>query len=247
MALITFTMSGDPSPSETVEIASAMERGGADMIELGLCFSDPIADGPVIQAASDRAMRTGISQEDYFAVAGEIHNLVSVPLISLTYYNMVLRYGVSRFMRSCVRSGISGLVVPDLPVDEAGEVIEASRRHGVDTVFLAAPTSSDDRIGRIARSSSGFVYLVSVLGVTGTRRKIPEVGELIHKIKRHDVPVAVGFGISSQAHVSGLKRMGADGAIVGSAIVRLVAGNQNKTSSVPGKIEKLVRHLKRAT
>ncbi|MEM2878326.1 MAG: tryptophan synthase subunit alpha [Candidatus Hadarchaeales archaeon] len=181
MALITFTMSGDPSPSETVEIASAMERGGADMIELGLCFSDPIADGPVIQAASDRAMRTGISQEDYFAVAGEIHNLVSVPLISLTYYNMVLRYGVSRFMRSCVRSGISGLVVPDLPVDEAGEVIEASRRHGVDTVFLAAPTSSDDRIGRIARSSSGFVYLVSVLGVTGTRRKIPEVGELIHK------------------------------------------------------------------
>jgi len=249
-ALIPFIMSGDPSPSATVRIAEVLEKSGVDMIELGLCFSDPIADGPTIQAASQRALASGVTPDVYFEIAKSIRESVQLPLIALTYYNPVFHMGVPRFLQKCAESGISGIIVPDLPVDEAREFISVARGCDVDTIFLATLTSPASRLKKIVKESTGFVYLVSVLGVTGARRKFSHgVRGLIEKVKKigTDVPVAVGFGVSSPSHVSQAGRMGADGVIVGSAIVDLIAKNFGDERDMLAKLERYVRSLVRAT
>lgn len=250
-ALIAFVTAGDPTIEDTVEVAKALEKGGADMIELGLSFSDPIADGPTIQAASERALKAGINPDIYFETTKTIRKSVRVPLICLTYFNLVLKRGIDRFMEDCNKNGIDGVIIPDLPVEEAREVIEKAGDNGVDTIFLAAPTTTDERMKKILDSTRGFVYLVSLLGVTGAREELSQtVKEVINrarKVAKREVPLAVGFGISSPKHVREVIASGASGAIVGSAIVNIIAKNIEDKGKMLREICDFVTQLKQAT
>jgi len=250
-ALIAFVTAGDPTIEDTVEIAKALEGGGADIIELGLSFSDPIADGPTIQAASERALKAGMNPDVYFKLAKKIRKSVGTPLVCLTYFNPVLKRGVDRFMKDCNKSGIDGIIIPDLPVEEAKEVIEKADDNGVDTIFLAAPTTTDKRMEKILDSTRGFVYLVSLLGVTGARRELSQTVKGVitraRKVAKKEVPLAVGFGISAPDHVREVIASGADGAIVGSAFVDLIAKNQKNRQKMLQELDQFGKTLKAAT
>lgn len=250
-ALIAFVTAGDPTIEDTVDIAKTLEKGGADVIELGLSFSDPIADGPTIQAASQRALKAGMNTDVYFEITKKIRKNVKVPLVCLTYFNPVVKRGIGRFMKDCNESGIDGVIIPDVPVEEAKEITEKANDNGVDTIFLIAPTTTDERMKKILDSTHGFVYLVSLLGVTGARRELSEtVKETLkraRKIAKRKIPLAVGFGISTPKHVREVIALGADGAIVGSAIVNLIAKNSGDREKMLREIYKFVARLKQAT
>ncbi|MDI6903315.1 MAG: tryptophan synthase subunit alpha [Methanocellales archaeon] len=250
-ALIVYVTAGDPSLFLTKNIVKALEEAGADMIELGLPFSDPIADGPTIQAASERALKAGMNPDVYFKMTKEIREYTDVPLICLTYYNLVLQRGIGRFMRDCVESGINGIIIPDLPIEEAGQTLSEANKNGVDVILLIAPTSTEERMKIISSAAHGFVYLVSLLGVTGAREELSViVKDLIGKVRRvakRKVPIAVGFGLSSPNHVREVIRSGADGAIVGSAIVNIIAKNKGEEEKMLREIRGFVAQLKEAT
>jgi tryptophan synthase alpha chain len=250
-ALIAFVTAGDPTMSATPKIAKALEDAGADMIELGLPFSDPIADGPTIQAAAERALKSGMDTDVYFAIIKKIREMVKVPLICLTYFNLVLKRGVGRFMKDCKESGVDGVIIPDLPVEEAKEVIEKAGDNVVDMIFLAAPTTTEKRMKKILDATRGFVYLVSLLGVTGAREELSQTVEdmikLVKKSAKKNVPTAVGFGISTPEHVREVIATGADGAIVGSAIVDVIAKNIGNEGKMLRDISNFVASLKEAT
>lgn len=250
-ALIVYVMAGDPSLSLTKKIVKALEKGGADMIELGLPFSDPIADGPTIQASSERALKAGMNPDLYFKMIRDIREHIDVPLICLTYYNLVLHRGIGRFMRSCVKSGINGIIIPDLPVEEAKQTISEANKNCVDFIPLIAPTSTEDRMKLISSAAHGFIYLVSLLGVTGAREELSlTVKDMIGKVQvatNIEVPIAVGFGLSSPQHVREAIRSGADGAIVGSAIVNIIAKNKDEEGKMLHEIREFVARLKEAT
>lgn len=250
-ALIAFVTAGDPTISATPKIAKALEDAGTDMIELGLPFSDPIADGPTIQAAAERALKSGMNTDVYFTVTKKVRKTVNVPLICLTYFNLVLKRGVGRFMKNCRESGIDGVIIPDLPVEEAKEVIEKADDNGVDVIFLAAPTTTEKRMKKIFDATRGFVYLVSLLGVTGARKELSRtVGDMINLAKKSakkNAPLAVGFGISTPEHVREVIAAGADGAIVGSAIVDVIAKNIENEGKMLRGIRNFVARLKEAT
>lgn len=249
-ALIAFVTAGDPTIDATQKIAKALEDAGADMIELGLPFSDPIADGPTIQAAADRALKFGMNPDVYFRKIRKIRKKVRVPLICLTYFNLVSKRGINRFMKDCEESGIDGVIIPDLPVEEAGRVMEKAKNNGVDTILLATPTTTEARMKKILRSTRGFLYLVSLLGVTGAREKLSRnVGasiKLARKITKK-VPLAVGFGVSTPEHVREVIAAGADGAIVGSAIVNVIAKNVGDEDKMLRDLQSFVSRLKDAT
>lgn len=250
-ALIAFVTAGDPTVSATPKIAKALEDAGADMIELGLPFSDPIADGPTIQAAAERALKSGMNTDVYFAMTKKVRKTVKVPLICLTYFNLVLKRGVDRFMKNCKESGIDGVIIPDLPVEEAKEVIEKADDNVLDVIFLAAPTTTEERMKKILDSTRGFVYLVSLLGVTGARKELSRTVEnmikLARKTAKKNVLLAVGFGISTPEHVREVIAAGADGAIVGSAIVDVIAKNVGDEGKMLRGIRNFVTRLKEAT
>jgi len=250
-ALIAFVTAGDSTISATPKIAKALEDAGADMIELGLPFSDPIADGPTIQAAAERALKSGMNTDVYFAMTKKVRKTVKVPLICLTYFNLVLKRGVDRFMKNCKESGIDGVIIPDLPVEEAKEVIEKADDNGVDAIFLAAPTTTEERMKKILDATRGFVYLVSLLGVTGARkelsRTVRDTIRLAQKTLKKNVPLAVGFGISTPEHVREVIAAGADGAIVGSAIVDVIAKNIGDERKMLHDMRNFVARLKEAT
>lgn len=235
--LIVYICAGDPSPDETVEIAERVIRAGADVLELGLPHSDPIADGPVIQAASQRAIAAGMNTDLYFDIASKIDG---VPKVFMGYYNMVYRRGLERFASDCKASGICGIIVPDLPIEESRPLKEAARRHGIDLINMIAPNTPDKRIHEIVSMSSGFVYLVARSGVTGARAELQESTK--HLIERVPpvIPRAVGFGVSRPEHAAELVRAGADGVIVGSACVDLIGRNELD------QLEGLIRSMKRA-
>jgi len=196
-ALVAFVAAGDPDLATTAEEIGALNRGGADIIELGVPFSDPVADGPVNQRAYQRALARGVTLGDVLGLAGRVRS--AVPMVLLSYYNPVLQYGVQRFCTESARSGVDGLVVPDLPPDEADDLITSARPAGLDTIFLLAPTSTDARIRLAAARSTGFIYCVSVTGVTGIRDRVPEeLHGLVRRIKtQSQLPVCVGFGVST--------------------------------------------------
>ncbi len=223
--MIPFIMAGDPDIQTTETFVFGMAEAGADIIELGVPFSDPIADGPTIQAASERALQNGVGLKEVLRMAERL-NGIDTPLVLMTYFNPVLRYSLRDFAESCGRSGVDGVIIPDLPVEEAGEWIGEARKMNLDTVFLIAPTSPPDRVRMVSRYSRGFIYYVSVTGVTGARENIPEELEpAVNKVKEQSKrPVAVGFGISTPEQA---KKIGlfADGVIVGSAIVRMIEEN----------------------
>lgn len=248
--LISFITAGDPSADATIKIADALVSGGVDFLELGLPFSDPMADGPTIQKGTERSLKAGMTPDIYFEVAKEIKG---VPKICLTYYNIVLRRGFERFIKDCKRAGIDGLIVADLPIDEAAPLLERCRAENFHLIFLAAPTTSDERLRWILRESSAFLYLVSLLGVTGERERLSAyVSPLLRRIKALEqelekaMSVAVGFGISKPEHVRSVIDAGADAAIVGSAFVRLIEDNVHDEEKMLRSVEEFARALKDA-
>lgn len=219
-AFIPFIVAGDPTLAATEQAAQALARAGADLLELGVPFSDPIADGPVNQRAAHRALRQGITVTDVLDLARRLGPELEIPVVLLSYFNPLLRYGLDRFCHDAAGAGVDGIVVPDLPPEEAGELIAAARPVGLDTIFLLAPTSTDERIRLVADRSSGFIYCVSLTGVTGVRERLSaDVGALVLRIKRlTDTPICVGFGVSTPEQAHRVAQI-ADGVIVGSALV----------------------------
>jgi tryptophan synthase alpha chain len=222
-AFIAYLTAGDPRPEQTAGLVLALERGGADLIELGVPFSDPIADGPVIQRASDRALRAGMNLSRLLEAVREVRRVSQVPLLLFSYMNPLLRYGFDRVARHAAEAGIDGVLLTDLSVEEADDPVRRLREQGLDTVFLVAPTSSERRLDLVARYSSGFIYLVSRTGVTGEQSSVSEkVAPLIERTRRHTgLPLAVGFGISTPQQVEEVAQL-ADGVVVGSAIVKAI-------------------------
>jgi tryptophan synthase alpha chain len=244
-ALIGYLTAGDPSLEQTPALVAALVRGGVDLIELGVPFSDPIADGPVIQRASERALAAGTSLARVLDVAREIRRASEVPLLLFTYFNPVLRYGVKTLAKNATSAGIDGVLLTDLSVEEAAPHVETMRAHDLDTVFLAAPTSTPERLRLIAQYSSGFAYLVSRTGVTGERDSLAGSVAPLVEAMRHvtDLPLAIGFGISRPEHVAAAGAL-AEGVVVGSAIVHLI----EEHASDPGleaRLEDFARNLKR--
>ncbi|HWQ44770.1 MAG TPA: tryptophan synthase subunit alpha [Methanosarcina barkeri] len=237
-ALICYVMAGDPSAEATGEIVKALADGGADIIELGFPFSDPVADGPTIQAAGQRALAVGMDTQRYFELVKTLE--VGVPLVCMTYYNPVFRYGVEKFVERAADAGISGLIIPDIPVEEAADLKNSCEKHGLDLIFLVAPTTTGKRVRKILESSSGFLYLVSRLGVTGTREDVSSsTKELLSRVET-GLPKAVGFGISTGKQAAEVRNAGADAVIVGSAFVRIIEDG----TEVNEKLEALARELK---
>ena len=239
-ALIAYICAGDPSPDATKEYVTALVRGGADIIELGLPFSDPTADGPTIQAGIERALNGGMTPDIYFRTVASLK--MHIPLVVMTYYNIIFKRGLLKFVKDCAASGISGIIVPDLPPEESGELAGFCKNNDVDLIFLVAPTTTDERLKRIVSEAKGFIYLVARLGVTGARTDVASsTRELIQRGKT-TTPKSVGFGISSGKQAAEIIRAGADGVIVGSAFVDIIASGKD----VPARLEALARELKEA-
>jgi len=235
-ALIAFIMAGDPSLSATEKLVLELEKSGADIIEIGIPFSDSIADGPVIVEAAGRAIKKGVSAADVLRLVKKIRKSSNIPIVLMTSYNIVFSYGTGKFMADCSRAGVDGLILPDLPIEKEMDL----KGKGVDHIFLVAPNTSNDRIKKISKLSKGFIYLVSLTGTTGIRKELSSsVKENVKKIRKYSkTPIAVGFGISNPEQAREASKY-ADGVIVGSAIVKMV---HEKISKVP----MFVKGLKRA-
>tara|TARA_Y100001968_G_scaffold272470_1_gene264705 strand:+ start:49 stop:885 length:837 start_codon:yes stop_codon:yes gene_type:complete len=225
IALMPFMMAGDPDLKTSAQILLKLQDSGADIIELGIPYSDPLADGPVIQLAASRALSSGTSISSVFEMLSDLRDKLHTPIVLFTYCNPLINRGMEKFCDEASAIGVSGLVVPDLPLEEADKFSSIASARGIDLVLLVAPTTPKDRIKRIAKTSKGFTYLVSVTGVTGARSVLNEgVKTLVKEIKESSSsPVAVGFGISAPKHISQVRSWGADGAIVGSALVNIIS------------------------
>ena len=236
--LIVYICAGDPTPAATPDLVRRLAAAGADIIELGLPHSDPIADGPTIQAAAQRAIAAGMNTDVYFQVAAQAN--VAIPKIFMGYYNMIYSHGLDRFAEDCARAGITGMIVPDLPPEEAEPLQQACLQHGVDLIFLAAPNTPVERLKMIEQQTAGFLYLVARIGVTGAQSEIlQDTRDLIARVPGNK-PKAVGFGISTPAQAAEVIRAGADGAIVGSVCVDLIARGEIE------QLEGMVREMKAA-
>jgi len=250
-ALIAYVMGGDPTPEISQSVVDAVVKGGADIVELGIPFSDPIADGTSIQAAGVRALSARTRPVDILEIAKKAKEKHGLPIILMSYFNILFSQGVDNFMRHSRESGVDGIIVPDLPVDEVGPYSAVARQHALDTILLAAPTTPPKRMKLLASHSSGFLYLVSLLGVTGARENLQEGAvSLVRYAKKYTggkIPLAVGFGISRPEHVAAVLGAGADGAIVGSGIVNQVERHQNESEKMFAEVERYVRSLKAAT
>lgn len=245
-AFIAYTMAGDPDPDMFLDYVKAIADGGADVIELGVPFSDPVADGPTIQAAGNRALASTEELEDVFDLARRARRLVEVPLVLMSYYNPVMQFGETRFLERCSDVGIDGVILPDLPVSEAQDYGQKARKNSVSTPFLATPSTGPKRLRKITEAASGFLYLVARPGTTGGKE---EVGDLTTRAIEStspevpdELPVCVGFGLSSPEAINKVVRAGADGAIVGSAIVEKIADGKS-----PKVLRDFVSTLKRGT
>lgn len=222
-AFIAFVTGGDPDIETTEALIPQMAEAGADLIEIGIPFSDPIAEGVVIQAADERALMSGTTTDKLFDMVKRVREKVDIPLVFMTYVNPIYTYGTERFTRKCAECGIDGIIVPDVPFEEHEEVRGACEAAGIELISMIAPTSKE-RIGMIAKEAKGFLYCVSSLGVTGVRSKITtNIKEMVEQVKEvSDIPCAIGFGIATPAQAKEMAAV-SDGAIVGSAIVRMIA------------------------
>jgi tryptophan synthase alpha chain len=247
-AFIGFTVAGDPDRETCIRVAKALIDGGTDILELGIPFSDPVADGPTIQKADERSLAAGTRIDGVFEIVSELRKTSTVPIVFLTYYNTVYHRGVDRFYREAHAAGVDGILVADMPVEESDEVFEAAIRHDIDPIFLITQTTSDDRIRQIVARSRGYLYLVAVLGVTGVRDAVSSGAiELLHRVRNHTgLPLALGFGISTPAHAKTCTAAGADGIIVGSAIVRIVEDTLGKPDQMETELREYVSRMKKA-
>lgn len=221
-ALIPFITAGDPDLETTAKAIEVLATSGADIIELGVPYSDPLADGPTIQAAATKALQRGVQLDDVLAIVKEVTPKIEIPIILFTYYNPIYYRGIETFLQQAKDAGVSGLVVPDLPLEEADILLKPAKEIGIEVTLLIAPTSSQERIKAIAAQSQGFIYLVSVTGVTGVRSEMATgIKDLLAQLQSStDKPIGVGFGISSPEQAKQVKDWGADAVIVGSAIVK---------------------------
>ena len=242
-AFIAFLTCGDPDLETTAAAVRAAVNGGADLIELGIPFSDPTAEGPVLQGANLRALRGGVTTDKIFAFVKELRKDVSVPLVFMTYANVVFSYGTERFAAACREIGIDGLILPDVPYEEKGDFLPACRQYGIELISLIAPTS-ENRIAKIAKDAEGFLYIVSSLGVTGMRSEIQtDLSAIVAAVRQNTtIPCAIGFGISTPAQAKKMAGL-ADGVIVGSAIVKLL---EKHGKEAPPYIADYVRSMKDA-
>ena len=242
-AFIAFITCGDPDLATTAATVREAVRNGADLIELGIPFSDPTAEGPVIQGANLRALKGGVTTDQIFAFVEELRRDVTVPMVFMTYANVVFSYGTERFLSACASLGMDGLILPDLPFEEKEEFLPLCRQYGVDLISLIAPTS-ENRIAMIAKEAEGFLYIVSSLGVTGTRSEIKtDLASIVKVVREHtDLPCAIGFGISTPEQARNMASL-SDGAIVGSAIIKLL---EKYGKDAPNYVGEYVRSMKDA-
>ncbi len=244
-------MAGDPKPELTPKIADALIKGGVDILEIGLPFSDPIADGPTIQAASVRALAAGTTPVKVLEIAKEIRQNHNIPIVIMTYYNPVFRMGLDKFFALAKKSKVDGVIVPDLPVEEAADYVKAAIKCDIDTIFLAAPSTSNERLAKIVECSSGFLYLVSHFGVTGAQATIED--STIELVKRvlpftsGKIPLAVGFGVSKPEHVKRIIMAGAEGVIVGSVFINVIKTHRENIDLLLKKLQATASELKKAT
>jgi tryptophan synthase alpha chain len=244
--LITYTTAGDPDLPRSAEVLAALERGGADVLEVGVPFSDPLADGPVIQRATERALAAGGNLRSALAMIAQLRAAVHAPVVVFSYANPILRLGVEPFAVQAAEAGVDGVLALDLPIEEADEFRETLARVGIDLIFLLSPTTTELRIRKAAELGSGFLYGISRLGVTGARDQVAAGAEaMVRRIRAHtDLPIALGFGVSTPAHVAEICSY-ADAAVVGSALVSVVA-KESATSELIPRVEAYVRWLKGA-
>ena len=244
-ALVVYLTVGFPTVPALVPLVKACQRAGVDLLELGIPFSDPLADGPTIQAASQRALEQGVTPALVLRQVARLRRFgIRLPIALMTYYNPIFHYGLKRFCRDAVSSGADGIIVPDLPPEESQELKEAARRAHLETIFLASPTSSRQRFASIARVSSGFIYYVSLTGVTGARKQLPkEMGTHVRVLRRMTrLPICVGFGVSRPEQIRQVTKV-ADGAIVGSALIDVIARSGRRA---PEMSQRFLKKLKEA-
>jgi tryptophan synthase alpha chain len=250
-ALIAYMTVGYPTPKQTPRLVEALIESGADIVELGVPFSDPIADGPIIQNAVMCSLANGSRPLDALEIANSVHEKYDTPLVLMSYFNPIYRVGLQRFLKLARNSGISGIIIPDLPAEESEDYKKECVAVGIDTIFLASPSTHPERLKRILEQTSGYLYLISLYGVTGVRSSVSESAlALIRKYKgivNGSVPLAVGFGVSEPDHVRQVIRAGADGAIVGSALVKVLGEKPRNLPRSVKKLGNLTRALKKAT
>ncbi|MBR4724812.1 MAG: tryptophan synthase subunit alpha [Lachnospiraceae bacterium] len=242
-AFIAFITCGDPDLETTAAVVREAERNGADLIELGIPFSDPTAEGPVIQGANLRALTGGVTTDKVFDLVRELRTDVKIPMVFMTYANVVFSYGAEEFISTCAEIGIDGLILPDLPFEEKDEFLDVCHKYGVDLISMIAPTS-ENRIAMIAKEAEGFLYIVSSLGVTGTRSEITtDLGSIVKVVRENtETPCAIGFGISTPEQAKKMADI-SDGAIVGSAIIKIIA---KYGKDAPAEVGKYVKEMKDA-
>jgi tryptophan synthase alpha chain len=232
--LIPYITAGDPSEESTEKYVSALVKGGAKIIELGLPFSEPIADGPIIQEAIERSLRAGMNPKKFFELVSRIDR--EIPLVVMTYYNIVYQYGeiqLESFVAKSVECGINGIIVPDLPVEEAEELLDVCNKYGIDLIFIIAPTTQERRVEKIMENISGFVYVQARLGITGIQTDVSQTThESLKKLEKYNIPKAVGFGVSNGNQAREIVRGGADGIIAGSVFVNIISNANSKNNAM---------------
>ncbi|MEG3225548.1 MAG: tryptophan synthase subunit alpha [Methanobacteriales archaeon Met13] len=248
-AFIPFVVAGDPDFETSLQIVQEMVRAGADALEIGFPFSDPIADGPTIQAADVRALEAGMTVQKGFEFIRKIREFSDIPIGLLVYYNLVYKMGLDQFYREAKNSGVNGILAADLPPEEAADAIKSAKKHGINQIFMAAHTTSNQRLKNISKLAGGFVYVVAVMGVTGVRSQLDDsTVDLIHRVRKHTpLPICVGFGISQPEHVEKITKAGSDGAIVASALINLVEEHLEDRDLMLKQIESHCLALKKAT
>lgn len=248
-AFMPYLVVGDPDLPTSMALATALVNAGADILELGIAFSDPPADGPALQAASKRALTSGVRTEQAFEFLKALHEKHAVPVALLLYYNLVLQHGVDRFFERAKACGVEAILIADLPIEEAAEVIAASIKHGVAPIFIVSELTTEARLAAILGLARGYLYLVARLGVTGIREKVDDsVNDVIARVRKQtELPILAGFGLSTPAHVGSVLTAGADGAIAGSVFARLIEKHLGDRRTMVSEVELLARELKRAT
>ncbi len=248
-ALIAYIMAGFPSESDTISAVRGLVKGGADIIELGMPFSDPLADGPVIQHAGFKALQKGMNLDKFLRLVKKIRKETEIPLVLMTYTNVLYRHGYEKFISTVKKAGIDGLILPDMSIDESREFLQAAKRNKTDAIFLISPNTSPKRIKKISDVSSGFLYLVSVFGTTGGQQKFENYTTLAIKNAKKTldgkIPLGVGFGVSSPEQARLIIKSGADAIIVGSAFLRLIESTPSK--KIEDKVRSFTASLKKAT
>jgi len=247
--LVTFVTGGDPDLSTSLEIIKTIINNGADIIEIGMPFSDPIADGPTIQLSSNRAISEGIDLENIFTLAAEAKKIKSdLPIILMGYYNLILYFGIEKFVKRCVESGVDGLIIVDLQPEEDEDLINELRNNQIDLIRLITPTTDEERLKLILNNASGFLYYVSVMGITGQKSaNLNDLEKSVTFIKKHtNLPVVPGFGIKNSTDVSNICKI-ADGAVVGSSIIKIIEENLANKEKMLSEIDKFTKDLKNGT